>query len=538
MRITGRATPLFLGLLFVLLLSAQLLLYRDSFAVKPSSDDFIALHQVDRGEAEGVWTFFMASDAGDYRPLQNVTFWFFGRFSKRHMLLSLRVLHFLSVIFYAMVAFLWIRTLGFNRIGAAGAACVVFLHPTLAGPLAGLDNYTRLVVSAWVWLGAWVAYRWGGRRLLAIPLVSLCFAIALGYTEYALTLIPLAVLATAWRGERRQFHSAWVMCGSLMTIFCAYFLIRVSGMVATTAGMGFLSLNPLVWVKNTAMIVVAVLFFGNTVPVMQEASLPSLAWLGSNVTLVALALGYGLWAGRRSLVPPVGRVPQVSSPAEVSLPPHLRFLGAAFAVAFFPMLLMSHVSEIYLSAVTLALALLTGLSTHGWMAASRTLRYLALFLAGSQLLLAGNAIQGKVAGIKEAGERTETMMQRLLEHLPSDGATKRVAMVFLKKKAAAGKGYSIFAMPDDELVPQASGTFAARWFRPDRDIRLDSLVVTDPSVVDLKSYDLVLLWEDSRREFSLMRRSATLEGCTQPARHSNGQPLTPVDGSVVRYRGI
>src|SRR6267143_5300635 len=70
-----RATPSFLGLLFVLLLGVQLVLYRDSFAAKPSNDDFIALHQVDRGEEEVVWSFFMSSDVGDYRPLQNATFW-------------------------------------------------------------------------------------------------------------------------------------------------------------------------------------------------------------------------------------------------------------------------------------------------------------------------------------------------------------------------------------------------------------------------------------------------------------------------------
>jgi hypothetical protein len=74
-----RATPSFLGLLFVLLASLQLFVYRDSFAAKPSNDDFIALHQIDRGEMEGVGSFFMKSDVGDYRPLQNTTFWFFGR---------------------------------------------------------------------------------------------------------------------------------------------------------------------------------------------------------------------------------------------------------------------------------------------------------------------------------------------------------------------------------------------------------------------------------------------------------------------------
>src|SRR5206468_582563 len=124
--------------------------------------------------------------------------------------------------------------------------------------------------------------------------------------------------------------------------------------------------NPLVWVKNTALILAAVLFLGNTVPIMLEGSLPRLAWLGWNVTLVALALGYGLWAGHRSFVPLVTGDPRTVSPNVANQPLPLRFLGAAFTVTFFPMLLMTHVSEIYLTAVTLALALLTGLAAHGW----------------------------------------------------------------------------------------------------------------------------------------------------------------------------
>lgn len=90
-----RPSPLFLGLLFILFLSVQLVLYRDSLDVKPSNDDFIALHQIDRGDAEGVWSLFVASDVSDYRPLQNVTFWLFGTVSRRHTLRMLRPLHFL-----------------------------------------------------------------------------------------------------------------------------------------------------------------------------------------------------------------------------------------------------------------------------------------------------------------------------------------------------------------------------------------------------------------------------------------------------------
>ncbi|PYT35646.1 MAG: hypothetical protein DMF52_09945 [Acidobacteria bacterium] len=497
----ARATPSFLGALFVLLSCVQLIVYRDSFTTKPSNDDFISLHQVDRGEREGVWSFFTRSDVGDYRPLQNATFWVFGRWSRPHRLISLRILHLLSFVFYAAVALLWVRSLGFSRGGALVAAVVVFLHPTLAGSLAGLDNYSRLVASAWVWLGAWIAGRFAGRLSLAVPLVSLCFILGLGYMEYAIALIPLAVLTTAWPGGMRRAYHAGVMFVTLGGIFAAYFLLRVSGMVATGAGTSFLALDPRVWAKNVVMILGAVLYSGNTVPVMVERTPPRLACLGLNVSLAALALAYGLWSGRRNSLTRAGQDSR-SSPASFSAPPlHTGFLLTAFAVTFFPMLLMGHISEIYLTAVTLGLGLLTGLSAHGWSAATRPLRVAAMFFAGFQVVLAADAIQEKVAGINDAGDRAEAMMLRLLEHLPDDGAARRVAIVFLNENGAAGRGYSVFAMPDDQLFLQGAGAFALDWYRPGQKVRLDHFIVGRVSDVRLERYDLALLWEGSTRRF-------------------------------------
>jgi hypothetical protein len=505
----SRATPVFLGLLFTLLFGVQLVLYRDSFHVKPSSDDFIALHQIDRGQTEGAGTFFRASDVTDYRPLQNLTFWLFGRMSRGHVLAGLRWLHVLSFMFYAAVAFLWFHALGFHRVGAVLAACVLFLHPTQAGPLAGLDNYSRFVVSAWVWLGAWIAYTRGARPRIAIPFVCLCFAIALGYMEYAVGLVPLAFLATARPGDGRRWREAWITAAALLAILAVYVLIRVSGVVTTTSGASALSLDPRTWAWNAAMMVTAVLFFGNTVPIMRDTSPAGFAWLCSNAAIVALAILYGLRAWRDRPLAHAGGAHPMGFPAAPGLTRSLDFfLCAAFATALFPMILMRHVSEIYLTGVTLALALLTGLSVRGWLSASRPLQFLALILAGLQLLLAAGAIRGKVAGVLDAGERTEALFRQILEHLPGDGTTRRVATVFLEREHAAAKSYSIFAMPDDELIPTGFGTHAIRWFRPGQDIRLDHVLVADPSLVDLGPYDLVLLWDHSTGRFSLLKPRA------------------------------
>jgi len=506
--LSSRSTPCFLSVLFVFLLGAQLALYKESFAVKPSADDFIALHQITRGETQGPLTFFKASDLGDYRPLQNLTFFVFGHFSEGHFLLSLRLLHFLSFIFYGSVAFLWIRVLNLNRIGAIAAACVVFFHPLIAGPLAGLDNYSRLVVSAWIWLGALVAYRWSWRSPVGIAMIAVCFTAGLGYMEYAIALIPLALLPSVWRSERRVH--ALIILASLTAVFSAYFLIRISGLVLTSSGADLLSWNLLAWMRNVATMLFAVLFFGNTIPVVLEPSLPTFAWLTFNVTLVAVAVGYGLWVRYRTDQSYM-TTDEIRSPAfSVSRPPPLHFLSAAFAITFFPMLAMKHVSEIYLTPIILGLALLIGLSAQSWTTIIRPLRYAALVFAASQLFIASTTIRAKIAGINDAGERTEAMFHQLLKHLPANRDVKDVAIVFRKADSLDHDGYSVFVTPDEQLIQHGYPDLAVRWFRPDLGIVLHHLIVRDLSQVDFQSYDVVLSWDYLTKEFAPIAQSTRL----------------------------
>jgi hypothetical protein len=482
------ATPRFLASLFLLLLAAQILLYRDSFRTKPSQDDFITLHQIDRGEQQGALTFFKASDLSDYRPLQNLTFWLFGRGPRQHVLLSLRILHFLSFGFCAGVAFLWIYSLKLSRLGAIAAACVVFFHPIIAGPLAGLDNYSRFVVSALVWLGAWIVFRFGKQRpLLAIALVSACLVVGLGYMEYAVAMIPFAVLGMAWRVEQRRLFYASLMFASLAAVLAAYFLVRISGIVSTSAGTGYVSLAPLVWLKNSAIMTIAVLFFGNTVPVMLQASKTLLIWLAGNVGVVLLALSYGLWRVHRGAT------------SESRLPVPLPALVITFGLTFFPMVLMTHVSEIYLTSIVVALALLVGVAAQGWTQAPRALQYLVMVFAAGQLFLATKAVHSKIAGINESGERAEAMMRNLLGQIPNDREARKVAIVFLEQGT---KGYSVFSRPDHELVQTGYATEAFQWFRPDQPIHLDHLVVVKASNVDLSAYDEAFLWDSSAKQFT------------------------------------
>ncbi len=481
------ATSPFLAGLFLLCSLAQLLLYRDSFDTKPSQDDFISLHQIERGEQQGALTFFRASDVGDYRPLQNLTFWAFGRGAKHRIIPSLRILHFLSFAVYAGVAFLWIYSLRLTRTASIAAALVLFFHPVLAGPLAGLDNYSRFVVSALVWLGAWLTFRLSNTRpLLTIVLVSICLVVGLGYMEYAVGLIPLAVLGMAWRVERRRLLYAAVMGAALAAVLAAYFLVRISGAVSTSSGAGYVSRSPLVWAKNAGIITAATLFFGNTVPVMLTHTRTALAWLGGNVLVTFLALSYGLWIIQRS--PERGRI--AVSPV---------ILVIALALTLFPVVLMMHISEIYLTQVVLGFALVVGVAAEGWLLAPRLLQLGGGAFAAAELVLAVNAVEHKIAGINEAGQRTDAMMRDLLRRIPAGRDAGRVAMIFA---APDGKGYSVFSRTDDDLVQTGYATEAFHWFRPEQPIRLDHLVVAKAAEVNLSDYDAAFLWDSAAGAFT------------------------------------
>jgi hypothetical protein len=339
---------------------------------------------------------------------------------------------------------------------------VSFSFPLIAGPLAGLDNYSRLVVSAWIWLGALVAYRWSWRSPVGTAIITVCFTAGLRYMEYAIALIPLALLPGVWRSERRVH--ALILFASLTAVFSAYFLIRISGVVLTSSGADLLSWNPVAWLRNAAMMLFSVLFFGNTIPAILEPSSATFAWLTFNVTLVGVAVGYGLWVRYRTNESYMMTDEMLSPAFSVNQPPPLHFLSAAFAITFFPMLVMKHVSEIYLTPMIFALALLIGLSAQSWTTINRTLRYAALVLAASQLFIASTTIRAKIAGINDAGERTEATFHQLMKNLPADRDVKDVAIVFRKEESVHHDGYSVFVTPDDQLIQHGHPTWQSAGF--------------------------------------------------------------------------
>ena len=229
----------------------QLLCYHEAFRIQPSGDDFILPGQIRIGEATGPLSFFGRSPLADYRPLQSLIYWSVSRTAIEDPFLSIHVLNFASFTFYAAVVAGWTMLLRMSLLGTLCTALLLSLHPILAGPLADLDGFTRLVVSAWVWLGTYFAVRFANDLRRAVPLAAMCLLVGLLFMEYALALMPLAVLGLWWARDRKRFLATTILSAALLSVFVAYYLLRTSVVGSSTAQ---LTLVPGDSIRNFAML--------------------------------------------------------------------------------------------------------------------------------------------------------------------------------------------------------------------------------------------------------------------------------------------
>jgi hypothetical protein len=445
------------------------------------------------GEQAGPLTFFRSSPLRDYRPLQSIVYWVVGRWAIENPFGLIHILNFVSFAFYALVFALWLRETRLPVIGVLGATSVLFLHPVLAGPLADLDGFTRLVVSGWVWLGAYFAFRYADRARVAIPFVSACFVIGLGFMEYAVGLMPLSVLAFWWnRRQEGARVTALALGGVLLVLLAGYYLLRLS-VIGHDAGR--LSLNPLMWTKNFVMLAAGVLFMGNTVSIYTEQSVGSFLALGLAVTVMTLVVVGGLWLrchrGARAV--------DVEEPKTEAV---FTFVAAAFLASFMPMVFMRHISEIYASAIVTPFALLTGYAAAGWRNSARPyfIGFLVVFSAG--IAWACISVTSKVASLRQTGERASAQIQNLLTWIPSDADGLKIALVFVETELPPRRTYSVFRAGDDHLMQPGSGARSALgWFRPGENIAVSHHLVHHKSEIKKEEFDMVLYWNPVTRLF-------------------------------------
>jgi hypothetical protein len=480
--------------LFIILALAalQLVLYRQAFGVEPSADDYILAMQIRAGEASGPIAFFQSSPLNDYRPLQSLGYWAMGRWNERDPFPLVHVLNFVAFGFYVGVFVQWLRLLRLPMGGVIAAFATLFFHPILAGPLADLDGFGRFMVSGFVWLGVYYVVRYADRLRWAFPLAALCFGVGLGFMEYALALVPLAPAALWWsRRDRGRTAAAAGLLLLLMLMFGAYYAIRIS-IIGSDSGR--LSMDLVQWITNTALLGGAVLYMGDTVSVYVAQNTAAVATMAaSGVAMAALIIrGMRLWH---------------ASECERghSMETHCRtltLLPLAFVLSFFPMVVMSHISEIYAATIVFAVALMMGSAMAGWSRRPRWYLRPAIPVFVLLLLWASSSVVRKVASLKETGERAQVQIASVLAAIPTDARDVRVALIFRESDLPARRTYSVFRGGDDHLIqPGQSAVSLIEWFRPGRNIELIQVRVADVAQVRRPEYDALLLWDPSTRRF-------------------------------------
>jgi hypothetical protein len=475
-----------IAFVFLVAFVVQLIAYHEAFRIRPSADDFILAMQVRVGEQNGPLWFFAHSPLKDYRPLQSVAYWAAGRWAIDDPFPLIHFLNFASFAFYATVVAAWTVLLRMSLGGAICTAVFVALHPILAGPLSDLDGFTRLVVSGWVWLGAYFAMRFANDLRRAILLSGGCLTIGLLFMEYAVGLIPLAVLAVYSARQRKPVAAAAALGVALLSVFGAYYAVRTH-VVGSSAEL--LTVAPLEWARNFAMLLSGVLFMGNTVWVYMNQHTVTYLVLGlavvllGGIVLLGLAQRY-LWTGTAAKYRELG------------------FLLTAFGAAFTPMVFMAHVSEIYATAIVVPLALMIGRAAEGWARLRRPAFIGVIGLFVLHIAWALFSVESKVSSLRATGDRAAVQIDQLVRWVPPSPERQKIALVFLERELPERRTYSVFQAGDDHLLQPGYGEAAAiEWLRPGRQHKLTHVLVSDRTQVKSQDYDVVLYWNASSREF-------------------------------------
>jgi hypothetical protein len=472
--------PRLLGAILTVLGGALVVIYARAFHALPSADDFIIPAVVRSGLAERPWRYFLNSPMEDYRPLQWIVASLVMRPAIRDPFPVMHLMSFACFIPYAAALALWLLRLRLGPVPAACATAFVFFHPTLAGPFGDVDTFIRFITSAFVWLGAYAADRLASRLSRAIPVVVGCFALGLGFSEYALGLLVLASIAVVWQRPRNRWAGAATMAIAMLVVFGGYMALRRVAVVGSSVQ--GLTLNPIDWMRNSALMVGALLYPGNTVEIALAEGPSRSLWLAAGCGAVALWITAGLWLRRRNA--PLGEMVPIT------------YVAILFAASLAPMFARSHVSEEYLTAPLVGLALLVGQAAEGW-CATGALR-LPAFVTLAVLLAWGIASSSeKLGGIVERGERTGQQIRSLLAHIPPDARDTTVWLVFPE----VGRRYSMFVAGDDYLIqPGGPAQRASQWLLPGRGIRLRH-VRGERAVPPGEEAGVVLCWASARRSF-------------------------------------
>lgn len=477
------AAAVLLGLVF------QICLLHQSFTTKPSSDDFGAPYtEIHRGNREGWLALVTRSPQAErYRPLTSLSIWTAAQFSgsePRRLILAIRVLHFLGMAAFAAVVAVWIRSVGLSKPAAAAALAVTFLHPIIAAHV-GNNGFDSLFCMAASWLGIWCVWQFKHRLWAGVCLLIPCYAVAMGFKEYAAMVVPVAAWMIWCTSDRRPYIKAGLAGGVLAAITLLYLYARrgIPGM-NPRGSTGEFAFDPLRWLTNEAMMTVSVLFPGNTAAIATGRHWPASFVLFGLVSLAVAWLAIGLYWRRScsSQLTPLSRTAT---------------WAGALLLAAVPGNLMSHVSEWYVIGQLLPLTMLTGLAVDGYLAGPACRSGVVWGTGLALLAIMTASLHSKAAAVHASGERADVILQALMAQLPHEAENMKVTAVFDLRQTGPQPTYSVFLVPDHRAL--AGPTF--EWAKPGSGLTLEIIATHDPATAETHGSDLALVWDAEKATF-------------------------------------
>ena len=464
--------------------------YAQSFRVKPASDDWPIVTEMQRGNLRGVSVFFTDSVIRiGYRPLKSVAIWAMGNLggdSIAARVAWIRAMHLLGAIGYMLVAVLWVRQIGLRRAGSIVAIALMLLHPVLPQATGSIDGIDTLASSALLWLRRGSCTGIANDQACAIAGSLNCFIVGVGFKENLFAIGPLSFVIVLmfwnWR-DRRVLRNAIVLLAtlaiaSLAMIFVRFYVVR-GGL---EAGGEMLRFTPRQFAENVTLFASGLFFFGDTIWVYVNQSKPVLALVGvACLTSFAVVVGGLYRRGRDGWT---------------------AFLLIGLAVASFPTILLYHVSEMYVPPMLLPFALLAALAADAWMTGGRTVRFIVGMIAGAAFAFSIVTIRHKIAGLVEVGERADAQLKQVLTFVPADARNKRIMLLFDRDDLPPRRTYSVFRMGDEILLVHEP---TLEWYRPGHRHVLQSIVVDDPATFDRTGWDVVLVWDAKTQRYSPLR---------------------------------
>jgi hypothetical protein len=486
-----RPSRRFAAISFSCLVIVFLLAYSRSFLVKPASDDWPIVTEMQRGNAQGVGVFFTDSVIRiGYRPLKSLLIWAacnLGGDDIDARCAWVRVVHLLFAVGYAAVALLWIRQMPVGRAGTIVAVAIMLLHPVMPQAVGSMDGLDTLASSALLWLGAWCVLRFRDNLIAAVATSCACFVVGVGFKENLFALVPLSLLVVIVLYPRERQAACGFAIGCALALAAAAAIIVRFYVITGGLGAGsqMLDFSARQLLKNVALFATGLLFFGDSVWVFVNESKLVLATVGAWCLTIFAIIVTGL----------------------IRHPAHrwTSFFLLGLVIAAFPTVLLYHVSEMYVPPMVLPFALLCVLSAEGWRQAARPARFAVGAVAGAALALSVITIRNKISGLVEVGDRADRQLRRVLDHVSASARDVRILLLFDEQQLPPKRTYAVFRMGDEILLVHEQ---TPRWLRPGDGITLQSAVTRDPLWHDATGYNLVLIWDATTQRFTPRAASA------------------------------